>query len=92
MGFNTSKQRILKMAGLYRETGKLTFGEFSGTNTELTIEVPTKMTKKIVCGFGVTSDATAVSQDGVITDGCVTFTRPSGGSAGATFDYFLEGY
>ena len=87
MAFNTAIQKILKLAGLYLEVGRLNF-----TTTATTIEVPTKLRTKITCGFGVTQDGTGVSQDGVITDGCVTFTRPSGGTSGAYFNYILLGY
>lgn len=87
MAFNTAIQKILKLAGLYLEVGKLNF-----TTNSTTIEVPTKIRTKILCGFGVTQDGTGVSQDGVITSGCVTFTRPSGGTSGAYFNYILLGY
>lgn len=87
MAFNTVVQKILKLAGLYLECGTLSF-----VTSSLTLEVPTKIRTKIICGFGVTSDATAVSQDAVITAGCVTFTRPSGGSSAASFNYILLGY
>jgi len=87
MAFNTVVQKILKLAGLYLEVGKLSF-----TTSSLTIEVPTKIRTKIICGFGVTQDGTGVSQDAVITSGCVTFTRPSGGTSGAYFNYVLFGY
>jgi len=87
MAFNTAIQKILKLAGLYLEVGRLNF-----TTTATTIEVPTKLRTRIFCGFGVTQDGTGVSQDGVITDGCVTFTRPSGGTSGAYFNYILLGY
>jgi len=86
MAFNTVVQKLLKLAGLYLEVGKL---NFSGAN--LTVEVPTKCRTRIICGFGVTQDATAVSQDAVITNGSVTFTRPSGGTSGASFNYVLFG-
>lgn len=87
MAFNTVVQKILKLAGLYLEVGKLSF-----TTSGLTIEVPTKIRTKIICGFGVTQDGTGVSQDAAITAGCVTFTRPSGGTSGAYFNYVLLGY
>jgi hypothetical protein len=86
-GFDTSKQRIFKLNGAYLETGRLAF-----SGADLTLEVPTKLTKKIISGKGVTSDSTAVYQDGVITAGAVTFTRPAGGSADAVLDYELIGY
>jgi hypothetical protein len=87
MAFDTSKQKVIKEAGVYKEIGKLSFD-----GAGLTIEVPTKMRTKIVSGFGITQDGTGVSQDAVITDGCVTFTRPSGGTSGAYFNYILFGY
>ena len=87
MSFSTTVQKILKLAGLYLEVGKLNFATSS-----LTCEVPTKIRKRIVCGFGVTSDGTGVAQDAEVTAGCVTFTRPSGGTSGASFNYILFGY
>lgn len=86
-GFNTSKQKVVKLAGAYLETGTI---DFDGA--DLTVEVPTKLNTKVLCGMGTTEDATAASQDAVITSGCVTFTRPSGGTSGATLNYFLIGY
>ena len=85
--FNTAVQRLLKLAGLYLEVGKL---EFDGS--DLTVEVPTKIRTKIVCGFGITQDGTGVSQDAAITSGAVTFIRPSGGTSGAYFNYVMFGY
>lgn len=87
MAFNTVVQKLLKLAGLYLEVGKLSF-----TTTGLTYEVPTKIRTKVLCGFGITQDGTGVSQDAVITSGCVTFTRPAGGTSGAYFNYILLGY
>ena len=87
MAFSFIVQKLLKLAGCYLEIGKLSF-----STSELTVEVPTKCRTRIVCGFGVTSDGTGVYQDAVITDGCVTFTRPSGGSSGASFNYVLFGH
>jgi hypothetical protein len=87
MAFDTLVTKILKLAGLYLEVGKLSF-----TTAGLTIEVPTKIRTKIICGFGITQDGTGVSQDAAITAGAVTFTRPSGGTSGAYFNYILFGY
>lgn len=84
--FNFLTQKIFCLNGGRLQTGKLAF-----SGTDLTVEVPTKF-RKIISGFGVTSDATGVSQDAVVTNGAVTFTRPSGGTSGATFDYVLTGY
>ncbi len=87
MAFNTLVQKILKLAGLYLEVGRLNFSAAG-----LTVEVPTKIRTNIICGFGVTQDGTGVSQDAEITSGCVTFARPSGGTSGAYFNYVLFGY
>ncbi len=86
MALTADFQQLL-LAGARLEMGKV---NFSGSDT--TVEVPTKMRTHIRCGFGVTEDQTAVSQDGVITAGAVTFTRPAGGTSGAGFNYILIGH
>jgi len=87
MAFDNTVQRGVKLPRIKMECGLLSF-----TTTSVTIEVPTKFRTKIWCGFGVTQDGTGVSQDAVITAGCVTFTRPSGGTSAAYFNYVLYGY
>jgi len=84
--FSGGTQRIFSLNGGKMETGTLSF-----TTTSLTVEVPTKMTK-ILAGFGTTEDSTALWQDATITSGAVTFTRPSGGTSGASFSYVLIGW
>jgi hypothetical protein len=85
MAFDFTVQHRFPVADGFVEKGHLSF-----TTTSVTVEVPTKHSK-IYSGFGVTQDGAGVSQDATITDGCVTFTRPSGGTSGATFDYELYG-
>ena len=67
MAFDNTVQRGVKLPRIKMECGLLSF-----TTTSVTIEVPTKFRTKIWCGFGVTQDGTGVSQDAVITAGCVT--------------------
>jgi len=85
--YNYLTQKLIKLAGAYIQVGKLTF-----TTTGLTVEVPTKIRSRIICGFGVTEDGQCVSQDATITSSAVTFSRPNDGKSGATFNYFLVGY
>ena len=84
--FNFLTSRIFRMNG-----GRFQVGTIAFATTDLTVEVPTKFTK-IIFGLGMTSDATGVSQDGVVTTSAVTFTRPSGGTSAATMNYCLIGW
>ena len=94
MGWNNAKQFSAKLPPIGMiETGILAFG-----TTDLTVEVPTKLSK-IKGGSATIIDADANQgyvvacglADTDITAGYVTFVRKSNGSSAQSFTYILIG-
>ena len=95
--FNTTKQRLVTLAGVRMEQGAgVTFAGVPTTNnlSKQTFTIATKL-KKVLAGFGQmdTDGMTAIATTGAPSSGQVTFTRKAPVATSAdTFTYILFGY